>query len=70
MITTEVDKKILEVLKKAKKPMSTYLIAKHSKITWPTANSHCYKLKSMGLIGSKVEKSSHGPKEKIMWWAK
>ncbi|MFH0928965.1 MAG: winged helix-turn-helix transcriptional regulator [Candidatus Aenigmatarchaeota archaeon] len=68
MTISEADKRILDILKKAKKPLSTYQLAKLSKITWPTANSHCYKLKSMGLVKSRTEKSKHGPKEKVVWW--
>ena len=70
MILSEIDKKILELLKKAKKPLSTYQVAKKSNVTWPTAISHCYKLKSLGLIKSKYEKSKFGSKEKMVWWAK
>ena len=70
MKLSEIDKKILEILKKAEKPLSTYLIAKIADITWPTANSHCYKLKSLGLIRNKYEKSKFGLKEKVVWWIK
>lgn len=70
MILSEIDKKILNLLKKLKKPLSTYQIAKKISVTWPTAISHCYKLKSMGLIESKLEESKFGPKEKLVWWSK
>ena len=70
MILSEIDKKILEILKKTKKPLSTYQIAKRASVTWPTAISHCYKLKSLDLIESKYEKSKFGPKEKMVWWIK
>ena len=70
MILSDIDKKILNLLKKIKKPLSTYQIAKKVNVTWPTAISHCYKLKSMGLIESKLEESKFGPKEKVVWWIK
>lgn len=69
MILSDVDKTILNLLKKSGKPLSTYQIAKKAKVTWPTANSHCYKLKSMNLIENKQEKSKFGPNEKVIWWA-
>ena len=69
MILSGVDKLILDLLKKTDEPLSTYQIAKKTKITWPTANTHCYKLKSMNLIQSKQEKSKFGPNEKVVWWA-
>lgn len=69
MILSDVDKRILSLLKKSENPLSTYQIAKKAKITWPTANSHCYKLKSMNLVESKQEKSKFGPNEKVVWWA-
>jgi Mn-dependent DtxR family transcriptional regulator len=69
MILSDVDKVILNLLKKTGKPLSTYQIAKKAKVTWPTANSHCYKLKSMNLVESKQEKSKFGPNEKVVWWA-
>jgi len=70
MILSAIDKKILELLKKTKKPLSTYQIAKKSNVTWPTAISHCYKLKSLDLIQSKYEKSKFGLKKKVVWWIK
>jgi hypothetical protein len=57
MMLSDIDKKILELLKKAD-------------VTWPTANSHCYKLKSLGLIKNKSEESKFGLREKIVWWIK
>ena len=70
MILSDVDKSILNILKKSKDPLSTYQIAKKVKVTWPTAISHCYKLKSMGLIESKYEESKFGSKQKVVWWSK
>ncbi|VVB52457.1 Uncharacterised protein [uncultured archaeon] len=65
---SEVDKVILDGLKASANPKSTYVIAKESKISWSTANSHCYKLKSMGIIKSAVGKSKAGSGKKMMWW--
>jgi predicted transcriptional regulator len=70
MILSEIDKKILELLKKSEEPLSTYQIAKKTNVTWPTANSHCYKLKSLGLIKNKYEESKFGSKQKLVWWIK
>jgi predicted transcriptional regulator len=70
MILSEIDKKILNLLKKLKSPLSTYQIAKKVNVTWPTAISHCYKLKSLGLIENKQEESKFGSKEKVVWWSK
>jgi DNA-binding CsgD family transcriptional regulator len=69
MILSDVDKRILSLLKQSKEPLSTYQIAKMADVTWPTANSHCYKLKSMNKVESKLEKSKFGSKEKVVWWA-
>ncbi len=63
-----IDKKILALLKNSKAPLSTYQIAKKLKITWVTASSHCYKLKSMNLLQNKYEKSKYGSRGKVIWW--
>jgi predicted transcriptional regulator len=70
MRLSNVDKKILRVIKNSKKPLSTYRIAKEAKVMWSTANSHCYKLKSMNLINNKLESSKFGSGEKVVWWIK
>ena len=70
MRISAVDEKILETLRKSKVPLSTYEIAKRSNIVWSTANSHCYKLKTMKLIDGKTEESKFGAGEKIVWWSK
>lgn len=64
------DGKILKILRESKVPISTYQIAKKTNVVWSTANSHCYKLKSMKRIDSKTEKSKFGFGEKIIWWIK
>lgn len=65
-----VDERILKTLRKSKVPLSTYKIAKKIDMVWSTANSHCYKLKTMKLIDSKAEESKFGAGEKIVWWIK
>ena len=70
MRLSPVDQKILKILRESKEPLSTYEIGKKTEMTWSTANSHCYKLKSMRLIDGKTEKSKFGLGEKIVWWIK
>ena len=60
-----IDKLILELLRKSQ-PMTTYKIAKEAKLTWSTVITHCYKLKSFGLLEEKTIISPIG-KKKIMW---
>ena len=60
---------IQKVLKESKTPLSTYEIAKLSKISWSTANTHCYKLKDTGVIDGKLEVAKVGAARKMMWWA-
>ena len=61
----EVDRAILGAIKENKAPLSTYGIAKGANISWSTANTHCYKLKSMGVINAKKE--SRFGQSKVMW---
>jgi len=61
-----IDELILELLGKSEKPMSTYKIAKEAKLAWSTVNIHCYKLKSLNLLGEKATISPIGQK-KVMW---
>lgn len=68
MKISTIDEKILKTIRKSKVPLSTYEIAKKTNIVWSTANSHCYKLKTMKLIDSKAEESKFGSGEKIVWW--
>ncbi len=56
------------ILKTSKQPLSTYQIAKQAKISWSTANIHCYKLKSEGKIDGKMEKAEVGSGKKMIWW--
>lgn len=63
----KVEKLVFDTIKKAKNPISTYELAKKAKVSWSTANTHCYKLKSLGLIDSKNEEIKIGSK-RIVWW--
>ena len=61
-----IDKSIINVLRKENKPLTTYKIAKKSKISWSAVNLHCYKLKSQGVLDFKVYTSPYGQK-KVVW---
>jgi len=62
------DKEIIELLKRSSGPLSTYQIAKILKISWSTANLHCYKLKTIGKIDCMQKESKFGLGEKMVWW--
>ena len=61
---------IKKILKEAKEPLSTYEIAKKAKISWSTANTHCYKLKDEGVIDGKLEVAEVGSGRKMLWYLK
>ena len=63
-----VDKITEKILKSSKKPISTYELAKKARISWSTANMHCYKLKSQGRIKGKEENAKIGSGKKMLWW--
>lgn len=65
----EIDKLIIDTLKKHKK-LTTYQLAKQTKLSWSTVNSHCYKLKSMDAVDGKMEPARVGSRKKVIWWAK
>ena len=65
----KVDELIQSTLKESKKPLSTYEIAKYATLSWSTANTHCYKLKSFGILDGKYEEARIGIK-RIIWWLK
>jgi predicted transcriptional regulator len=64
---SKVDKLIRNVLMKSDKPLSTYEIAKKTDLSWSTANTHCYKLKSFGIVNGKNEETKTGMK-RVVWW--
>ncbi len=63
----KVDELIKSKLKGSKKPRSTYEIAKIANLSWATANAHCYKLRSFGIIDGKYEEARIGIK-RVVWW--
>ena len=63
----KVDKLVRDALKKSVQPISTYDIAKKLKVSWSTANIHCYKLKAYGYIDSKEDEVKIGVK-RVVWW--
>ncbi len=66
--TKSIDELTISVLKKHKKPMTTYEIAKALGISWSTANIHCHKLKAEGKLISKEEKARLGIGKRVLWW--
>ena len=62
-----VDELIQGILKESKKPLSTYELAKQANISWSTASTHCYKLRSFGIVDGKNEEVRIGIK-RIVWW--
>ncbi len=65
----EIDKAILVAIRSSKDSLSTYGIAKGANISWSTANTHCYKLKSLGMINAKKQQSRFG-QSKVLWQIK
>jgi Mn-dependent DtxR family transcriptional regulator len=63
---TPIDKVIVEMIRGEKKPVSTYKLAKETKLSWSTVNSHCYKLKSFGILDMASHSSPFGRK-KLLW---
>ena len=61
-----IDRLIIIALKSSKQPLSTYRIAKKANVSWSTANTHCYKLTSLGIVNRKGEKTHFGQK-KVFW---
>ena len=64
-----IDKVIVEMIRGEKKPVSTYKLAKETKLSWSTDNSHCYKLKSFGILDMASLKTPFGQK-KMLWHVK
>ncbi|RLI95646.1 MAG: hypothetical protein DRO92_01640 [Candidatus Altiarchaeales archaeon] len=61
-----VDRIIMLALKKSKRPLSTYQIAKNANLSWSTANTHCYKLKSIGVLHMQRVRNHLG-QTKVIW---
>jgi predicted transcriptional regulator len=63
---TAIDNEIIRRIKSARKPVSTYKLAKETKLSWSTVNSHCYKLKSFGVLDMISKRTPFGQK-KMLW---
>ncbi len=61
-----IDDAIVKTIKGARKPISTYKLAKETKLSWSTVNSHCYKLKSFGILDMMSKRTPFGQK-KMLW---
>ncbi len=61
-----IDNIIVKVIKGSKKPVSTYKLAKVTKLSWSTVNSHCYKLMSFGILDMATKRTPFG--QKTMLW--
>jgi len=61
-----VDGLIVGALKASKAPLSTYQIGKKLKISWSTANTHCYKLQAMGHLNMDMI-TNHIGQTKMLW---
>ncbi len=68
--TKTVEEAVMEVLRKAKMPMTTYQIAKKVGASWGSVNTACYKLKDAGLVEKDVITPRVGSGKKVVWWAK
>jgi len=61
-----IDNVIVKTIKGARKSVSTYKLAKETKLSWSTVNSHCYKLKSFGVLDMTSKRTPFGQK-KMLW---
>ena len=61
---------IQRILNESKEPLSTYELAKKAKISWSTANTHCYKLKDQGILDGRLEVAEVGSGRKMLWFMK
>jgi len=61
-----IDNVIVKTIKGARKPISTYKLAKETTLSWSTVNSHCYKLKSFGILDMISKRTPFGQK-KMLW---
>jgi len=64
-----IDRAILDAIRGSKQPLSTYGIAKDVRVSWSTVNTHCYKLKSMGILSEQRQQSRFG-QSKMLWHLK
>jgi ribosomal protein S25 len=64
--STNLDSLIQDVLRKSRKPLSTYELAKKTGVSWSTANIHCFKLKTAGVVKNRVEQRL-GSRMRVIW---
>ncbi|RLJ03561.1 MAG: hypothetical protein DRP11_00235 [Candidatus Aenigmatarchaeota archaeon] len=63
---TEIDKKIIDILRNEPEPLTTYEVAKKTGIAWATANIHLKELQFNGFIKGRDEEE--GGRKKKVWW--
>ncbi len=61
-----IDKVIVKTIRNKKEGISTYKLAKETKLSWSTVNSHCYKLKAFDILDMSSKTTPFGQK-KMMW---
>jgi len=64
--STNLDSLIQDLLRKSRKPLSTYELAKKTGVSWSTANIHCFKLKTAGVVKNRVEQRL-GARMRVIW---
>lgn len=65
-----IEEAIIEVLRKADRPMTTYQIAKRVGASWGSVNTACYKLKDADVIEQDIIIPKIGNGKKVVWWMK
>ncbi len=65
--TANLDSLVQNVLRKSRKPISTYELAKKAGVSWSTANIHCFKLKTAGVVKNRIERKL-GSRMRVVWW--
>jgi predicted transcriptional regulator len=63
---SEIDEKIIKILRESPEPLSTYEIAKKINISWSTANVHLKDLQLKELVKSREDMVKS--KRRIVWW--
>lgn len=63
---SEIDEKIIKILRESPEPLSTYEIAKKINISWSTANVHLKDLQLGEMVKSREDMVKS--KRRIIWW--
>jgi len=63
---SELDERIIKILRESTEPLSTYEIAKKLNVSWSTANVHLKDLLLKELVKSKEEMVKS--KRRVIWW--